>query len=329
MAGYISETRDYKTAIVSAIDKASKTLTDNIFQANPLSAVLLKKGKMVPQAGGERIYKLIEYEKNNTIAPIARGGNVNLATSEKRTKAIYDWVTYPGSVTKYYEEVKEIRGPYQLRNLVTDELNNLVSTFSETFEGELFADGTTFAGKGMDGLEVAVPYTAAWAVGQSWGGLNPTAGSQTYWRNQTATMTGVSFAANWDQYFMTMDQDIIQQNGKTDLIVTNAEQFRYYKTECLGLKSIAYKTYLGDMGFQEVEYEGRPIVWSRSCGADRFYFLDTNHLYITYDPSRWFDRRGWVPKQDTLDEVNIIVCTWAFTGDKRKAQGIIAEIDTD
>ena len=139
----------------------------------------------------------------------------------------------------------------------------------------------------------------------------------------------MSFAGNWDTYFIRMDQNIMQQNGKADLIVTNKEQFRYYKTECLGLKSIAYKTMLGDLGFQEVEYEGRPVVWSRSCPADRFYFLDTNHLGVTYDPAVWFDKRDWEYKgANSFDEVLLMANAWALTCDKREAQGIVAEVDT-
>ena len=79
---------------------------------------------------------------------------------------------------------------------------------------------------------------------------------------------------------------------------------------------------------QEVEYEGRTIVWSRSCPSDIFYFLDTNHIKITYDPAVWFKKTEWKPKQETLDHVMQIICKWALTCDKREAQGVIANVNT-
>ena len=312
MAGYPSVTDNWTTAFISTLEASKKSLTDNIYKVTPLSAVMLKKGRMKSQAGGTYITENVSYDINNTVKKMASATDtISINRNEKRTKARWTWGYFAGSVVRYYNEEKENTGAFEIRNIINDELTDVENALKDDFETRLF-DAT-------DGLQLALPYTATWSSTQAFGGFDPTAGNQDFWRNGCASRTGSSFAANWDSWFIDSDLAIENEKCAADLIVTTDTIWKYYKTECLGMKSITYDTYLADLGFKSIEYEGRPLVHSPKCPAGNLYFIDTNHLRITYNPLAWFDHTEWKPQQNSLNYAMQVICAWVLTSDKRKA----------
>lgn len=330
MAQYLSETMNYKTAVVSTLDAYKATLTDNIFESNPVSAKLFSKGNMVAQAGGSNVECRLQYEINQTWDAIAKGGEVSLTNTELITKAKYAWVYFAGSVTDFFVDRVENAGAYQLRSMVKDQMDTLRNTAKDDFENEIFSDGTTHSSKGTKGLQVICPSIASgsWSSSYALGGLNPAAGSSTFWRSQGLTMTSVSFSANWDTYMRNAVLAVQQQNANPDMLVTTSEVWGYYDSEILGFKNIVHDDTFANLGFQTLGYRGIPVTWSRKCPADTMYFIDTDYLKIYYNPLSWFKTLEWTRKPNTLDDVAMVVCSFVPVTTKRESLYVLYAIDT-
>jgi hypothetical protein len=52
---------------------------------------------------------------------------------------------------------------------------------------------------------------------------------------------------------------------------------------------------LADMGFDTINFKGRPMVWSGKCASTRMYFLNTRFFKWVYDPGYYMDMTEWKP----------------------------------
>lgn len=300
------------------------TVRDQIFDASPFWFWLKEKGKLKSVSGGRFLTEPLQFDTNDNLTWLTKGGTVPLNDYEFLTIAKYDWNYLAASLVRFGIDDQQNRGKSQIINLMNAKMENTQNSIINELETRLFAGESS--SNQFDGLQhlVADDPTAA---GNDVGEIDPSV--YTWWRNQFDNMTGVSFATSGIARMRTMLNDASSnlRMDAPDIIVTDQTTYERYEDENLSY----YRTYdrkLADMGFKNQEFKGIPMIWSPSC-TQRMYFLNTNFISFQYDPMLYFDMTEWksIPDQPN-DRAAQIMLAAAFTVSRRRCQGVMFNMDT-
>ena len=299
-------------------------VADQIFDATPFYFWLKSKGKMKTVSGGRFITEPLQYAKNDNVTWIGRGGTVSLNDQEFLTVAYYEWRYLVASIVRFGVDDQKNRGKNQIINLMMAKLQNARDSLISELESRLFA-GEGSSQNAMDGLLHLVQDdpTASSTVG----GIDQSANS--WWRNQSINMTGVSFASSGVENMRKMLNNTMNnlKMDAPDIIVCGQQPYEFYEDNLLSYYRITNNK-LGDAGFQNQVFKGIPMVWSPSCG-NRMYFLNTRFINLVYDPALFFDMTEWKAIPDQVnDRAAQIVSAMQLTVSRRRCQGVIYGIDT-
>lgn len=298
---------------------------DNIFDATPFWFWMKEHDKLRSVEGGRHILETLEYAQNDGVGFIGRGGTVPTNDREFLTDAVYDWRYLQAPLVRFGVDDQKNRGKTRILSLVNSKLSNAQESLGTTLEATLFA-GAGSDGGAFDGLQllVADDPTAAVSVGQI------PQNTETWWRNRTDNMTGVSFATNGTARMRTMLNNCMNNRkmDRPDIIVTTQFVHEQYEDNVLDKYQHTDKR-LNDLGFENLKFKNIPMVWSPSCGAGRMYFLNTRFLSFVYDPALFFDMTEWKAIPDQVnDRTAQIMTACSFTTNRRRVHGVLRGIDT-
>lgn len=301
------------------------TIIDNIFAATPFWFWLKEHNKLRSVSGGRHILETLEYAENDGVGFIGRGGTVPLNDRQFLTNAIYDWRYLQAPIVRFGVDDQQNRGKTRILDLAKAKMSNAQESLITVLETTLFA-GAGASGGAFDGLQllVADDPTAATSVGQI------DQSTETWWRNKTDNMTGVSFATNGTARMRTMLNNVMNNRkmDRSDIILTTQTVFEYYEDNILDKYQHTDKR-MNDLGFENLSFKKIPMVWSPSCGTGRMYFLNTRFLSFVYDPALFFDMTEWKAIPDQInDRAAQIMTACSFTTNRRRVQGVLRGIDT-
>ena len=296
---------------------------DNIFTATPFWFWLKEKGKLKTEIGGRFIMEPLEYAKNDTIEWIVKGSAVSLNDYEFMTESKWDWRYLTGSLVRFGVDDQQNRGRAQIIKLMTRKLANLENSVIDTLETALFTAQTGNAIEGLPDLVQNVPATSNDA-----GAVDPSV--YTWFQNKATSGTGRSFAVYGFSDLRSLMNECTKSRlqDKPDIMVSGQTPYEYYEDETMEQKQIVNKK-LGDMGFANLEFKGTPWIWSPAGPSTAVYLLNTNFLYLTYDPGMNFDMTEWKAIPDQVnDRAAQIILACAFQVTRRMCQGVYHTIDT-
>jgi len=301
------------------------SVADQIFDATPFWFWLKDKGHLKTEEGGRFITEPLQYDKNDNIKWIGKGGTVPLNDFEFLTVAQYFWRYLVASIVRFGVDDQQNRGKNQIINLMNSKLENTQNGLVSEMESRLFA-ASGAADIAIDGLQllVADDPTASATIG----GIDQS--TNTWWRNKTKNMTGLSFAANGVAEMRTMLNNTMNnlKMDAPDIILSGQTPYEFYEDIVLDHYRVTNNK-LADAGFQNQTFKGIPMVWSPSCSNQRMYFLNTKFIYFVYDPMMYFDMTEWKPIPDQVnDRAAQIILAGAFTIARRRCQGVLHTIDT-
>ena len=298
---------------------------DQIFDATPFWFWMKNKGQLESVAGGRFMTEPLRYAKSERVKFIGRGGTVSLSDQEFLTIATFDWKYLVDSIVRFGIDDQKNRGKNQIISFMNAKLDNSKDSLIDKMEETLFADNSAdpLAWHGLQEVVLDDPTTD-----NGYGGIN----NDTYdwWRNQTKDMTGLSFAVQGHAEMRTMLNNCGNNMAQDfpDILVSGQTPYEYYEDSVLEQKRIVNKT-LGDAGFENIQFKGRPLIWSPQCAATRMYFLNSRFLKFKYDPMMNFDMTEWksIPDQVNDKAAQVITAGQLVTG-RRRVHGILHTIDT-
>lgn len=308
------------------------TIADQIFDAIPFWYWLKDKGKMEAVSGGRFLTEPLQYDKSDGVKWIGRGGTTGMNDFQFLTIAKYDWRYLVGSIVRFGVDDQQNRGKNQIISLMTSKMENVKNSLTSEMEtrlagaaGTITVDTTTADAAAIDGLQLLVkddPTTST-----EIGGINQL--TYSWWQNKTSNMTGLSFATYGISKMRTLMNDTSNnlKMDMPDIIVSGQTPYEYYEDSVLPAYRVTNNK-LGDMGFENIQFKGRPMIWSPSIST-RMYFLNTNFIKFKYDPMMFFDMTAWkdIPNQ-VNDRVAQIMTACSFTVSRRRCQGVLHTIDT-
>ena len=301
-----------------------KEATDQIFDATPFWFWMKKKGQLNPVAGGRFMTEPLRYAQSDKVTFIGRGGTVSLSDQEFLTAATFDWKYLVDSIVRFGVDDQKNRGKNMIMNFMKAKLAMSKDSLIDKMEETLFADNSADP-LAWAGLQEVIPDDPTTGT---FGGIDSSV--YTWWQNQTANMTGLSFAVNGHAQMRTMLNNCGNNLAQDfpDFLVSGQIPYEYYEDSVLEQKRIVNKD-LGDAGFDNIQFKGRPLIWSSKCAATRMYFLNSRFLKFNHDPMMNFDMTEWKAIPDQVnDRAAQVIMAGNLVTSRRRVHGILHTIDT-
>lgn len=107
-----------QTLLATTVANYRKTLTDNVFNARPLTYFLMDKGRIRMLNGGTNIVEPLIYGENSTVASYSGYDTISLTPQSGITAAEFDWKQYAASVAISGIEEAKNNGEQAMVNLL-------------------------------------------------------------------------------------------------------------------------------------------------------------------------------------------------------------------
>lgn len=308
-------------------------VADQIFDATPFWYWLKEQGKLEQIRGGRFVTEPLQFAQSDGVKWVGRGGTVTFNDFQFLTVAKFDWRYLVGNITRFGVDDQQNAGKQQIIDTAKAKMENLKNSLITEMETRLFGAGgdivagtTTEDAQAFDGLQRLVQDdpTASVSVGGYDGSVD------TWWKNKAVNMTGLSFATFGLPKMRTLLNDCSNnlRQDAPDLILSGQSPYEYYEDTVLPAYRVTNRK-MADMGFENIQFKGRPMVWSPSCANTRMYMLNTRFFKFFYDPALFFDLTEWKPIPNQVnDRVSHNVTACGFKISRRRCQGVLRSIDT-
>lgn len=293
-------------------------VADNIFDATPFWFWMKENGRLEAVEGGRFLTEPLRFAGSDNVTFVSKGEAVPLADKEFLTVAKDDWKYLTDTIVRFGVDDQQNRGKNEILNLMKAKLENSRDSMVDRLE--LVMAGTA-AAKEFNGLKDIVHDTPT-LTGATLHGIDPSV--ETWWRNQVTDMTALLYA-NIKTLMIAMINNCGNnlRQDRPDLIIGGQETYELYWEDTLDQRRIVNKT-LGDIGFQNIEFQGIPWIWSPdiegTVGSDAdIYVLNTNFLRFKYDPMMFFDMTEWkaIPAQINDRAAQVVLAGQLMTSRRR------------
>jgi hypothetical protein len=253
----------------------SKDLADNIFGALVLTKFLMANGRKKPCSGGDFLVEPLLYGKNTTVNSYDGYDPIDTTPQTGITAAQFNWKLLAGSVTFSRVEALKNNSKEKIIDLLEQKVTQLEESLRDEFNIEAFSDGTGNSGKDVTGLQAIIDTDNTFA------GINRT--TYTWW---AAKREDTAEALN-EPRMRTMFYDCSKNLTKPAIIITTQALFEKYIS--LVQPSLRLpNTKMADLGFQNVEYMGVPVVFDEACPSGWMMFLNDKYLRLRVHPEADF-----------------------------------------
>lgn len=317
-------TKTWDDLHTSTWERKGKELVDNFFDALPIMKVMKSRGKFVDHSGGVKITIPLEYAENSTVGWIGRGSKVSITDNQKFMTAVYDWKWIAASIVRYMTDEQMNKSEPAIFNLTEKNILNCQKSLKKEVNTKLLQDGSTDS-NALEGFKKYVESTPATGTV---GGIN--AASNSWWRNQATTMSGLDHTVYLIDYMRTMYDDCSDDGGTETptIIVTTKGIKNWYEDEALDSHYYTEDNEMADLGIKGCAFKGAPIIWTGGCDTGLMYFLNLDYFEIAYDPTKWFQMTEWKDAQDNLERAAQVVAQMNLVCSNREKQGLLHTITT-
>ena len=285
-------------------------LTDNVFNARPLTNHLMEKGRIRMLDGGTKIVEPLIYGENSTVGSYAGYDTISLTPQSGISAAEFDWKQYAVSIAISGIEEAKNNGEQALVNLLEAKVMQAEESMKEGFNAMFFGDGTGNSGANWNGLENLVE--ASGTVG----GINRATAGNEFWRSYEENTAGALTQADMTTAYNTVSVG----NDHPDFIITTQTLFEKY--ESLLTPQLRYTdTKTADSGFQNLLFKAAPVTFDVDCPTGNMYFLNSKYLTLVGHSSKWFSQTEFVRPENMDARYALIFCYGNLTVRNAKKQG--------
>lgn len=282
-------------------------LTDNVFNARPLTAHLMDKGRVRMLSGGTKIVEPLIYGENTTVGSYSGYDTISLTPQSGISAAEYDWKQYAASIAISGIEEAKNNGEEAIINLLEAKVMQAEESMKEGFNAMFFGTGT---GDDWNGLENLIDSTTAV------GGIDPAGTGNGFWASYEEGTAGALSQADMTTAYNTVSVG----NDHPDMIMTTQTLFEKY--ESLLTPQLRYTdTKTADSGFQNLLFKAAPVVYDVDCPTGNMYFLNSKYLTLVGHSDKWFTQTEFVRPENMDARYALIFCYGNLTVRNRKKQG--------
>lgn len=241
-------------------------LADNIFDSNPLFKRLREKS-LEKLDGGERIVVPLGYATTTASGWYSGTDTLSTTDNDQLTAAEYLWKQIYANISiSRLDELKN-SGDSQILSLVKSKVKMAEKTMADTIGTGMYNQGADSDANAIVGLRDIV------ATNQTVGGISQT--DYSWWRAQIdSTTTVLSISAMQTQFeAASVDSDM-----PSVAMATRANLNRYYNLLQPQQRFVDSSTAKG--GFQNLMFNGIPLISDSHCPANHLFFLNEKYLHL-------------------------------------------------
>lgn len=292
-------------------------LTDNVFNARPLTNHLMENGRLRMVDGGTKIVEPLIYGENGTVGPYAGYDTIALTPQEGISAAEFEWKQYAASIAISGIEEAKNNGEAAIINLLEAKVMQAEESMKEGFNSMFFGDGTDTlgvggadSGKSWNGLGNLVDSTTAV------GGIDPAGTGNGFWGSYEEGTAGALTTADMTTAYNTVSVG----NDHPDMVLTTQTLFEKY--ESLLTPQLRYTdTDKANLGFQNLLFKSAPVVYDVDCPAGNMFFINSKYLTLVGHSGKWFSQTDFVRPENMDARYALIFCYGNLTVRNRKKQG--------
>ena len=309
MAGNTSFDELLSTTIANYRDQ----LTDNIFEARPLTNYLMENGRIRMLDGGEKIVEPLIYGENSTVGSYSGYDTISLTAQTGISAAEYEWKQYAASIAISGIEEAKNNGEAAIINLLEAKVMQAEESMKEGFNAMFFGDGTGNTDKDWNGLGNIVEESG------TVGGINLAPAGNEFWQSYVDDNGGVNVALSTAD-MTTAYNTVSVGNDHPDFIITTQTLFEKY--ESLLTPQLRYTdTKTADSGFQNLLFKAAPVTYDVDCTAGVMYFLNSKYLTLVGHSGKWFSQTDFVRPENLDARYALIMCYGNLTCRNASKQG--------
>lgn len=265
-----------------------KELRDNVTNHNAALWSMDKNEGIVEESGGRTILEEMAFQENGTGMWYEGGQALSTAYNPTMTAAEFNWKQLAAGVVLTGLEKRQNSGEEGYIKLLDGRIKIAEDTLDNLLNAAIYSDGTGFGGLQLGGLKLLLSTTPSTGIV---GGIDRSTSAGTFFRNYAydAVNTGgaATSVANIKTYYNTIFANTQQNNNKINLIIAGITHFLALQGAMQAIQRIIKDTSdLADVGFETLEYLGRPVVLGSSINfggetlipSTTSYLLNTKHL---------------------------------------------------
>jgi len=315
--------------IATTIQNRSGVIADNVTKNNALLTYIKRSGNVKKFRGGNVILQELSFAENSNASWYSGYETLPVAASDVISAASYNIKQAAVPVT--------ISGLEQLQNASKEAIIDLLeariqvaeATLANMIAAGIYADGTGYAGKEIDGLRQQVIATPTNTVG----GIDRNASIGAFWKNQVFDIsdsgTGALSSSNILTYMNTLWAKQVRGNDRPNLVVMDNAAWGFFMGALQAVQRFTNTTD-ANSGFVTLKYMDADVVLdggisTNHVAASTLYMLNTKYLH--YRPHADRDAVALSPgkRYAVNQDAEVSILAWAgnLTASNLSLQGIM------
>lgn len=290
---------NFDTLTSTTLINYKKTMTDNIFTANPLFYWLKEKNQMkTDNTGGSKIAVPLMYGMNSTAKSYNGYDVIDVIPQEGLSAAEYEWKQYAVGISISGREEFQNSGEGRLINLLEAKIKQAELTLVDLFAADIMK-----ASPGTDDL-VSIPVVCPSTGYGALGNITSTASANVWWScyDTTAASTSVTYDNLIPKTFDVL-LNTAKGNDRCDLgIMPSAVYLGLEKTLTATINFVPglQNKKAVDVGYDNYRIKGCTIMYDENCTSGTAYFLNTKYIQLVTGAGKDFVNTPWI-KPDNGD----------------------------
>ncbi len=322
---------------------------DNILDSNIVTAALRRLGSFTPQVGGRFITRTLKYGTKST-SNIAKGSTLSSGEDDIETMAMWTWRYTEAHIQRSLMDDQQNSGPSKIKDLVSVKTQAARDALDTSVEEAFIADNATTSGGDFDatsvaleqshlapqGLFSAVARNTSWDASEYYGGIVHDSNNTWFQRqgNKDTAGTGDVWDLPREIYLLSNMRSTFNYCGRGSdfptMMLTDQATFELYEDFAEDKTQIVRQitTSLANLGYEILQFKGRPLVWTPIFGTSGFgkagdmLFLNTKYIEIVFDPNLWFEMTKWKDIPLQTERIAHIFLTWNMICSQPRRQGM-------
>lgn len=314
--------------IATTIEYRSSEIADNVTNSNAILKAIQKSGNSGLVDGGTYILEPLSFATNGNGTFYSGYDTFSIGAADVISGARYDYkfAAVPVSVTG--QEALLNKGKSQVIDMVSARVDVAISTLKNMVVTGVYSDGTLYSGKGITGLQAAVPLANTTGT---YGGIDRA--TNTFWRNKKfkATTDGgaATTSANIQNYMNALYFQCVRGTDKPNLIVMDSAYYAFYLASLQALQRFTSAS-VGDLGFPTIKYQTADVIFddaSTGIPTKTLYMLNTSYLKFRTHKDRNFGPISPDTRASVNQDAHVQMVGWGgnLTCSGAKFQGVMQE----
>ena len=314
--------------IATTLEYRSGEIADNVTNNNAILKAISKSKNATKADGGQYIMETLSFAQNANGTFYSGYDTLPTGAQDVITGARYDYKLAAVPVAVSGQEALLNSGKSQVIDMVTARVDVAIGTLKNIIVQGIYSDGTLYGGKGITGLQAAVPLANTTGT---YGGIDRSV--YTVWRNKKfkATTDGgaATTSANIQGYLNQLWLQCIRGSDQPNLIVMDNQYYAMYMASLQPMQRFASSD-TGSLGFSTVKFMNCDVVMdtpATGIPAKTAYFLNTDYLKFRTHPERNFGPVSPEVRSSINQDASVQMVGWMgnLTCSGSQFQGVMQE----